>query len=135
MFIGKRASIIRSLLPGHSERLLDIGCGTITSDYPYADKALRVTCVDWRLQISGSIPSNIECFEGDFTSIDLAPNTYDSIIAADVFEHIALEQESVFVDKCVSVLRRGGTMVVSVPHKGTFAALDPFQARPTIHRM
>jgi 2-polyprenyl-3-methyl-5-hydroxy-6-metoxy-1,4-benzoquinol methylase len=135
MVLDARTSIIRSLLPENSERLLDVGCGPITSDYPYADKALRVTCVDWRIRISGSIPSNVECFDADFTSIDLAPNTYDSIVAADVFEHIALEQESVFVDKCVSALRRGGTMVVSVPHQGTFALFDPYQVKPTIHRM
>jgi SAM-dependent methyltransferase len=135
MVLGTRTSIIRSLLPTHSERMLDVGCGPIASDYPYADKALRVTCIDWRLTISGPLPSNVEYLDADFTSIDLAPNTYDSIVAADVFEHITLEQEAVFVDKCVAALRRGGTMVVSVPHQGTFALLDPYQVRPTIHRM
>jgi 2-polyprenyl-3-methyl-5-hydroxy-6-metoxy-1,4-benzoquinol methylase len=135
MALNARTSIIRSLLPEHSERLLDVGCGPITPDYPYADKAPRVTCVDWNLKVSGSVPPNIECLDGDFTSMDLAPDAYDSVIAADVFEHVLLEQEPLFVDKCVSALRPGGNMIISVPHQGTFAYLDPYQVKPTIHRI
>jgi 2-polyprenyl-3-methyl-5-hydroxy-6-metoxy-1,4-benzoquinol methylase len=86
-------------------------------------------------QTSGSPSSNVECFEGDFISLDLASNAYDSIIAADVFEHILLEQESLFVSKCVSALRPGGYVVISVPHQGTFACLDPHRIKPAIHRI
>jgi SAM-dependent methyltransferase len=135
MALSARTSVIRSLLPERTERLLDVGCGPLNADYPYADKALQVTCVDWNLRASGVLPPNIECFDGDFTAVDLTPGTYDSIIAADVFEHISLEQESMFVRKCVSSLRPGGSMVISVPHQGTFACLDPYQVKPTIHRI
>jgi SAM-dependent methyltransferase len=135
MELGARTVVIRSLLPQTSNRLLDVGCGPINADYPYADKAARVTCVDWNLKASGTIPQHVECLDGDFTRMDLAPNSYDSIIAADVFEHIPLEQEQVFVEKCVASLRPGGNMVVSVPHQGTFACLDPYQVKPAIHRI
>jgi 2-polyprenyl-3-methyl-5-hydroxy-6-metoxy-1,4-benzoquinol methylase len=135
MALGARTLVIRSLLPQSSERLLDVGCGPISSDYPYADKASRVTCVDWNLKASGALPPHIECLDGDFTTFDLGSNSYDSIIAADVFEHIPLEQESLFVEKCVASLRPGGKMVISVPHRGTFACLDPYQVKPTIHRL
>jgi SAM-dependent methyltransferase len=135
MALNTRTLVIRSLLPGCSERLLDVGCGPLTAEYAYADKALRVTCVDWNLKASGTLPSNIECLDGDFTSFHLAPNTYDSIIAADVFEHISLEEEPLFVQKCVSSLKPGGNMVISVPHQGTFACLDPYQIKPTVHRV
>jgi 2-polyprenyl-3-methyl-5-hydroxy-6-metoxy-1,4-benzoquinol methylase len=132
---GGRTSIICSLLPECPGRLLDVGCGPITSDYPFADKALRVTCVDWNLQVPGMLPSNVECLNADFTAIDLGPDQYDSVIAADVFEHILLEQEPIFVSKCVSALKPGGRMVISVPHKGTFACLDPYRVKPAIHRI
>src|SRR5664280_978133 len=131
----RRTSVIYSLLPKRSERLIDVGCGPITTAYPYADKAGLVTCVDWKLRVFGSIPSNIQCLEGDFTKIDLPTNCYDSIIAADVFEHIALEEESSFVKKCTSILKPGGYMVVSVPHQGTFAYLDPYRVKPAIHHL
>jgi len=129
-----RSSIIRSLLPNRTERLLDVGCGPITSAYPYADKAALVTCVDWKLRVFGPIAPNIEYLEGDVTKIDLSTNSYDAIIAADVFEHVLLEQESLFVKKCVSALRPGGQMIVSVPHQGTFAYLDPYRVKPAVHR-
>jgi 2-polyprenyl-3-methyl-5-hydroxy-6-metoxy-1,4-benzoquinol methylase len=135
MGLNGRTSVIHSLLPERPARLLDVGCGPITSDYPFADKALRVTCIDWNLKTPSSLPSNVECLNADFTSIDLPQNAYDSVIAADVFEHILLEQESLFVRKCVSALRPGGSMVISVPHQGTFAYLDPYQVKPTIHRI
>ena len=88
--------------------------------------------ISWCL---GSIPTNIEYLKGDFTQIELEPNYYDCIIAADVFEHIALEQEPAFAKKCVSVLRPGGHLVISVPHLGTFAFLDPYSVKPAIHRL
>jgi 2-polyprenyl-3-methyl-5-hydroxy-6-metoxy-1,4-benzoquinol methylase len=135
MGLDGRRAIVRSLLPERPERLLDVGCGPITSEYPFADKALRVTCIDWNLKTPSSLPSNVECLNADFTSIDLAPDTFDSVIAADVFEHIPLEQEALFVSKCVSVLRPGGSVVISVPHRGTFAWLDPYQVKPAVHRM
>jgi 2-polyprenyl-3-methyl-5-hydroxy-6-metoxy-1,4-benzoquinol methylase len=134
MGTGGRTSIIRSLLPERLTRLLDVGCGPITSDYPFADKASSVTCIDWA-QSPSSLPSNVEFLRGDIISIDLLPNGYDSVIAADVFEHISLEQEPLFVSKCVSALRPGGSMIISVPHQGTFACLDPYQVKPTIHRI
>ena len=39
MALGARTLVIRSLFPQRSDRLLDVGCGPISSDYPYADKA------------------------------------------------------------------------------------------------
>jgi SAM-dependent methyltransferase len=128
-----RTSIIRSLLPEYSERLLEVGCGPLTSDYSYKDKASCVTCVDWNLQILGSLPANVQCIEGDFTALDLPENRYDAVIAADVFEHILLERERLFVEKCVSTLRSGGRMIISVPHDGSFAFLDPYRIKPAIH--
>jgi 2-polyprenyl-3-methyl-5-hydroxy-6-metoxy-1,4-benzoquinol methylase len=134
MGLDGRAAVIHSLLPKQAARLLDVGCGPITSDYPYADKAQQVTCVDWNLKAPDLLPANVECLAADFTAIELPPGSYDSVIAADVFEHILLEQEHAFVDKCVSALRPGGSMIVSVPHNGTFACLDPYQVKPMIHR-
>jgi 2-polyprenyl-3-methyl-5-hydroxy-6-metoxy-1,4-benzoquinol methylase len=130
-----RTSIIRSLLPEGPTRLLDVGCGPISSDYPYADKATHVTCIDWKVKAPSSLPANVEFLDADFTSTELSPEVYDSVIAADVFEHILLEQEPIFVTKCVSALKHGGSMIISVPHQGTFACLDPYRIKPIIYRL
>lgn len=130
-----RKLIVGSLLPDKSERLLDIGSGPVTATYPYRDKSVHVTCIDWRLRQVEPIPPNVECIEGDFSTLDIPPCSYDTIIASDVFEHILLENEPQFVRKCVAVLRPGGCMIVSVPHQGTFAWLDPYKVKPAIHRL
>jgi 2-polyprenyl-3-methyl-5-hydroxy-6-metoxy-1,4-benzoquinol methylase len=132
---NNRKQIICSLLPEESEKLMDVGCGPILPSYPYAEKAKQVTCLDWKLKRIEPIPSNIKCVEGDFTKVDLPESSYDTIIASDVFEHILLEQESAFIKKCVSLLKPGGHLILSVPHKGTFAWLDPYHVKPTVHRL
>jgi peptidoglycan/LPS O-acetylase OafA/YrhL len=133
--LNARTLVIRSLLPERPIHLLDVGCGPISQDYPYADRADLVTCIDWQSQPHGPLPENVEFLATDFTSTELTPNAYDSVIAADVFEHILLEQEQLFIRKCVSALRPGGSMVISVPHQGTFACLDPYRVKPVIHRL
>lgn len=130
-----RNLMVCSLLPDRSFRLLDIGCGPLTPSYFYSDKALQVTCVDWKLHRVEPIPTNIECIEGDFAAVELPLCSYDTIIIADVFEHIQIEQESLFIRKCVSILKPGGNLIVSVPHRGTFAWLDPYNVKPTIHHL
>jgi predicted SAM-dependent methyltransferase len=127
--------MIKDLLPSQSETMLDVGCGRIDWDYPYQDHAERITCVDWNPRIIGPTPGNIDVRMGDFLEIDFQPDSFDTILCADVFEHVSLEQEAAFAAGCVRLLKSGGTMVVSVPHAGTYQWLDPFQIKPTLHRM
>lgn len=130
-----RKLMVSSLLPERTERLLDIGCGPITPSYFYAKKAARVTCVDWKLNLVDPIPANVDVAEGNFATMDIPVNYYDAIIAADVFEHIMIEDEPLFVKKCAAVLKPGGIMILSVPHLGTFTWLDPYIIRPAVHRL
>jgi predicted SAM-dependent methyltransferase len=132
--VRHRTAIVRSLLPEVAGRLLDIGCGPLTPAYAYADKGERVTCVDWILNISGVLPSNVETRDGDFTEMNWEPESFDAIVASDVFEHVLLEKEPVFAKQCASALKPGGQLIISVPHKGTFACLDPYQVKPTLHK-
>jgi 2-polyprenyl-3-methyl-5-hydroxy-6-metoxy-1,4-benzoquinol methylase len=127
--------VIRTLLPERCVRLLDVGCGPLTSAYPYADRAAQVTCLDWKIRTFGTIPANITAVGGDFTELDLPAESFDAIVAADVFEHVLIEREPVFVEKCLAALKPGGALLVSVPHRGTFAWLDPYEVKPTIHRL
>jgi predicted SAM-dependent methyltransferase len=118
-----------------SERLLDVGCGPVLPDYAYADKARHILCIDWNLVKVGDPPAHVECNSGDFLKAPLEDEYYDVIVAADVFEHIKLEDEPNFIKKCVSVLRPNGRLVLSVPHKGTFAWLDPYEVKPLRDRL
>lgn len=130
---NRRENIAR-LLPPRSKRLLDIGCGPINSKYAYAPYADHITCLDWKMHEVPPIPPNLELVEADFLEAKLSEGQFDTIIAADVLEHVQLEQERNFADKCFRLLAPGGLLLVSVPHRGTFAFMDPYQIKPTLHR-
>jgi ubiquinone/menaquinone biosynthesis C-methylase UbiE len=130
-----RKEVISSLLPAQSEQLLDVGCGPLYPDYPYANKAEYATCVDWKLERIDPLPPNVQSIGGDFTQLDLPSNFYNTIISADVFEHIQIEQESAFIERCLYLLKDGDHLIISVPHRGTFAWLDPYEIKPLVQRL
>lgn len=114
--------------------MLDVGCGPIRADYAYEGFAEKITCVDWNVRVIGDIPPNITVLDGDFTEMDLDLGSFDLIICADVFEHVLLEAEPAFVSRCYDLLSPGGQLIVSVPHAGRYAWLDPYNLKPMAHR-
>ncbi len=131
----QRVAVIRELLGRPTGSLLDIGSGRVAPDYPYLDLADRITCIDWKPRIIPPTPDKIEICSGNFLDMDIPEASYDAAICADVFEHVPLEQEAAFAAAAVRVLRPGGLLIVSVPHAGRHAWLDPFQVKPAIHRV
>jgi 2-polyprenyl-3-methyl-5-hydroxy-6-metoxy-1,4-benzoquinol methylase len=117
------------------ERMLDVGCGPIKSDYGYSGFAKDITCVDWNVRVAPDIPSHITVIDGDFTKMDFDLASFDLIICADVFEHVQLEAEAGFVDRCYDLLKPGGQLIVSVPHSGRYAWLDPYDLKPRAQRI
>ncbi len=130
-----RIEMVRKLLPTASARMLDVGCGRVAPDYPYLDHADHIACVDWNPRIIEPIPEKIDVRTGDFLQMDFARESFDVVLCADVFEHVALEQEAEFAEGCIRFLKPGGLLVVSVPHAGTYAWLDPFEVKPAINRL
>lgn len=114
--------------------MLDVGCGPIFPDYPFLGDAEQVVCIDWNVRVVGDIPKRIEVIEGNFLQIELPQPSFDVIICSDVFEHIPLEQETAFAQKCIAHLADGGALIVSTPHAGRYARLDPYQIKPMVHR-
>lgn len=131
---AQRIRMIRTLLGGPVGSLLDIGSGRVAPDYPYLDLAGRITCVDWNPRIIPPTPDKIEIRTGNFLDMDIVPDSFDAAICADVFEHVPLEQEAAFAAAAARALRPGGLLIVSVPHAGRHAWLDPYQVKPALHR-
>jgi predicted SAM-dependent methyltransferase len=115
--------------------LLDVGSGPIGPDYYYQGLAASITCIDWRIRVSEGIPSHVRAIDGDFLAHDFGGDRFDAIICADVFEHVAMEQGQAFASKCASLLDHGGTLILSLPHRGQFAWLDPYEIKPGVHRL
>jgi SAM-dependent methyltransferase len=83
----------------------------------------------------GPLPPHVSCLEGDFLKLRLDVGAFDVVIATDVFEHIAVECEKDFADKCYACLRPGGHLIVSVPHAGRYSFLDPYNVKPRLQRL
>lgn len=131
----KRVSMIKSMIDGKRTTILDVGCGSLTKGYPYARDADEVVCVDWKLTKGADVAPNIRAIEGNFLDLEIPSEHFDLIILADVFEHISIEQERQFSRKCIASIRPEGELIVSVPHAGRFAWLDPYRVKPIIHRL
>lgn len=129
-----RQAVIMSLSGAPVGRMLDVGCGPVRADYAFAGVAGQITCVDWNVRIIGEVPPHIAVLDGDFTEIDLGSELFDLIICADVFEHVLLEKETDFVARCHELLKPSGQLIVSVPHAGRYAWLDPYGLKPLAHR-
>ncbi|MCM8787685.1 MAG: class I SAM-dependent methyltransferase [Candidatus Omnitrophica bacterium] len=49
---------------------------------------------------------------------------FDVVVITDAFEHVNDEKKT--IEEIYRVLKKRGTMVMSVPHKGLFSFIDPF---------
>lgn len=131
----KRKAVIRELAGGGGDALLDIGSGPVAPGYPYADLAEEVVCVDHSLVMLEGAPENVTGIRGGLEEIRALDRRFDVVICADVFEHIPLEDEDGFVSACRDLVDSEGRLIVTVPHAGRFAWLDPYEIRPALHRV
>lgn len=132
---AKRKSVIRDLVGGRVGSILDIGSGPVMRGYPYADLADEVVCVDHRLVMLDDAPDNVTGLSGGLDVLEAMDRRFDVVICADVFEHVPLEDEARFAAACRALVTEEGRLIVTVPHAGRFAWLDPYQVRPTAHAL
>jgi SAM-dependent methyltransferase len=143
-----RYEVLKTMFPGKVPRLLEVGCGAIGRQYRFADYAEDIVCNDWRLRtprddrasgasgdLMDEIPKDITLVPGHFLKADIGKELFDVVILADVLEHIQIEEEQQFVNKLISCLRPGGSLLISVPHRGSFSYLDPLHVKPAIHHI
>lgn len=94
-----------------SGRLADLGCGKVPLYGMYRDKVADVACIDWPGSLHGS--QHIDMFADLNTLLDLESDSFDTIIATDVIEHLHTPQA--LFSSVHRALRRGGKLIVGVP--------------------
>lgn len=113
------------------ERLLDLGCGGGRHAFEAARRGARVVALDAGSQEidqvravfaamaeAGELDGQTEAtaLVGDARRLPFADGAFDRVIAAEVLEHVP--EDTVALAELARVLRRGGTMAVTVPRFG-----------------
>ncbi len=109
--------------PRATDRVLDLGCGWGTITYALAPRAKEVVGLDFaeraiamctaRLARAGL--DNVVFRVGDARDSGCSPETFDVVVAADLFEHLYPEDSEAVAAEGYRVLKPGGTFVVWTP--------------------
>lgn len=138
---GKRSVLswyeyAEALLPAQIGVLLDYGCGGGEMLRRLRPRALRACGVDVDPEVLASI-SGVETYairEGE--PLPFAEDSFDVITCLEVIEHVADERQT--LRELARVLRPGGLLVLTTPHKGWFTWVDSGNlkfALPRLHRL
>jgi 2-polyprenyl-3-methyl-5-hydroxy-6-metoxy-1,4-benzoquinol methylase len=109
-------------------RLLDLGCGAGRHAFEAARRGAQVVALDMdhkeleqvnaiaaAMDEAGEIPDggSIQASSGDATAMPFPDDSFDIVIAAEVMEHIPVDQSA--MNEVTRVLRPGGIAAVTVP--------------------
>ena len=112
-------------LPFHAGRVLDLGCA-----FGFATRLLKRrgydavgvdASPDYIARAQQSDPGGVYLL-ADAGHVPLPDASFDGVIFLDVMEH--LPDDRTAVAECARLLKPGGTLVLSVPHRGPLAWLD-----------
>src|SRR5215218_5534820 len=136
-YVGRWGRARRWLPPG-THRVLDVGCA-----FGYGTAALkgRGDTPPWVVGIERD-PGHIElagrCYpwlpllRADALALPFEDRSVDAVVMLDIVEHIA--DPAAILAEARRVLRPGGCLVVSVPHKGPMTRLDPNNVYEALQR-
>ncbi|MCW3020225.1 MAG: type 11 methyltransferase [Solirubrobacterales bacterium] len=128
----------RRWLPGDAMRVLDIGCAfgfgsaAIVARGPAARLIVGVERDPDLLERAHRQFPWLPMIDADGGELPLADSCADTVLLLDVIEHVA-EPERV-LEEAHRVLRPGGTIIVSVPHRGPTRHLDAVNVYAALRR-
>lgn len=126
-YAGRWGRARRWLRP-ESLRILDVGCS-----FGYGSAAIAMGGPPGRVVVGverdeghlerahGRFPW-LRIIPGDANDLPVADDTADAVLLLDVIEHIAEPERT--IGQAARVLRPGGVLIVTVPHRGTLRWLD-----------
>lgn len=114
-------------IPQGTERLLDAGCAMGNGTRHYVRKAKETWGID---PVEANIVAAHQRFpdihfeHGCLESLPFEDGFFDVVVLTDVLEHV--QSEAAALNEIHRVTRPGSTVIITTPHAGMFAWLDPY---------
>lgn len=122
-----RLALAYHWIPPTSSSLLDAGCSYGHGTFHYRRRARDCKGVDIDVEALRQARANNPDIEFQYASLEALPFTdeaFDTVVCTDVLEHVA--DEIAVLNELYRVLKPGGTLVLTTPHRGLVTLLDPF---------
>ena len=136
--------MLSQFLPPGARTVLDVGCNVGDSlRWAHEQGIERLRGVDINpaavataaTRLSGL--GDVQVLHGSADELPFPDGSADLVLCLEVLEHIPAELRARSVSEMARVLAPGGRLILTVPHRGAFAFLDPENMRfrlPLLHR-
>lgn len=124
--LNDRHKLAYDWIPGGCHRLLDGGCAFGYGTRHFLDKAAEVYGIDPNeefVAIAKARYPQIVFYTAGLERMPFEREFFDVIVMNDSFEHVRNEQ--VVLNEAYRVLKPGGLLIMTTPHQGLFAFMDP----------
>lgn len=112
-------------LPTDCQRVLDGGCAFGSGTAPLTAKAGQVCGCDPNPELIARAKASYPAIAFETCPLEKTPYadaSFDAVILTDVLEHVADERAT--LNELYRVLKPGGCLIITTPHKGLFAFMD-----------
>jgi SAM-dependent methyltransferase len=125
-------------LPVHIERLLDVGCHDGAGTSAFGTRAKLAVGIDTDVAAIGFGRKrfrSVRLAAASAAALPFSDGAFDCVVFSEVLEHVPSELETQCIAEIRRVLRPGGALILTTPHNGTFAWLDPLEMKPQLRRL
>jgi SAM-dependent methyltransferase len=125
-------------LPERVERLLDAGCHDGAGTAAFATRAQEAVGIDLdlpALQEGARRHAGVGLAAASADALPFGDAAFDCVVFSEVLEHVPAAVEARCIAEIRRVLRPGGTLILTTPHRGTFWWADPLMAKPHVRRL
>ncbi len=126
LFWRRLDALLKLSKPPARERVMDFGGGNGILTPTLSRRYGEAVCVDLRTEMAAEVAqrerlTNVTMRQGDLASFALPGDSFDTILAADVLEHIVDLRP--LIEEFRRLLKPGGELLISVPSENRFYEL------------
>jgi SAM-dependent methyltransferase len=130
-----RLRLAERWIPANTARLLDAGCAAGLGTARFARKATDTWGID--MVADGLVAARRRCPDihfarGSVEHLPFADRAFDVVVLTEVLEHV--QDERAALNEIYRVTRPGATVILTTPHAGLFAWLDPYNYGSVLRR-